>query len=114
MVNKQDFIDSIPFEDLFQEIREITNIPELEFTYEVKDYGSDIYVYFSSQNIIGLTHSVVDLMYDELVIKQSYSTRIFLERRYGYFGFSGGVEFDGTREFLSFIYTEKDGWKFIF
>ena len=48
----QKFIDELPVEDLFAEIRNVTGLSDLKFTYEVKEsYNGKFVIKFTSQDL---------------------------------------------------------------
>ena len=119
----QEFIDSIPMDDLFDEIRRVLYIPELKFDYETypSSDGSEE-VDISSQNILPYMPTAVSFLFKEMLVGSNpFSTKIIKERRYGYYIFKGGIELTcysrsgssyESREFMDFSYSEQYGWRF--
>lgn len=112
-----EWIDTIPFDELFDEIRSVTNTSDLDFTSEVKNTGWDIYVIIKSQDLVDRT-GFLKLMFEKLVIECSLVVR---EKRddsgfsaSGHFSFSYAHPDGGSNgyAFISCYYDDVKGWMF--
>ena len=115
------FIDNIPMEPLYNEIRRILNIPELEFEYEAYPSNGAYEVDIYSQDFIDMMPEAIKFLFKEmLVVSNPYDTHVIRERRYGYYMFKGSIKLtcytesgvlNGV-EILDFAYDESNGWRF--
>ena len=125
----QKFIDDLPVEDLFDEIRKVTGLSDLKFTYKVEESCDGRFeIEFTSQDLADKV-GFLKLLFKELYIKQLSSFVEYVdddneEDKYYYctikelewlgmvsFSFthlSGGSNYDA---FLGFRYTKRKGWE---
>lgn len=69
----QKFIDELPIEDLFAEIRKVTGLSDLKFTYNFKEYYDGILsMQFTSQDLADRI-GFLKLLFKELYITQNSS-----------------------------------------
>ena len=109
-----DFINELPFEELFDKLRELLGIPDLEFTYEVIERANYSGVRFESSSI-KTSNNILNLLIKDMYLDCMSS--IVTERRYGYPIWEGDVDLvyktidDNweNKEIYHFAYTQKDG-----
>lgn len=113
------FAESIPMEDLFEEIRRVTNLHDLKFTYKIEDRGSWVLIRFSSDELVEKV-GFLRLMFASIRIEQ-FNSNIQMtkdDEELIYWG-SASFRYDhpggGSNgcEFLNFRYPEKTKtWEF--
>ena len=133
----EDFVDYIPFEDLFNHIRAYFGIPDLEFTYELNIRGERAGVHITCTNIsdyikkIPLLDKIVKNIYIACEGYNFKDAEIVMDPRHGYLILRGYVRLiydvaDDEETFEDYIegnarggftafrfaYTEDDGWSF--
>jgi hypothetical protein len=114
------FGESVPMEELFDKLREVTGIPELEFDYEVikYPYGNGIGIKFQSQNIIDKA-GFLDLMFKTLYIYTG-NNQIFIDKQTGELTYWAIVSFrydlqslgSNGSDFMRVWYSDSKGWLF--
>ena len=112
----KEFAESIPMEELFDEIRHITALNDLKFTYKIIERNNYIFIEFKSQDIVDKV-GFLKLIFSTLTIEQFNSEIRQKEEKFFYWG---TVDFRYTHtkggcngyKFLDFMYDEIHGWKF--
>lgn len=113
------FGNTVPMEELFDKIREVTGIPGLEFSYNIRKYpyGNGIGITFESQDIADQS-GFLNLMFKTLQIGSS-NNQLFLDDDgvYTYWcivDFSYNLQSGGRNgaDFMKAWYTENSGWVF--
>lgn len=123
----QKFIDELPIEDLFAEIRKVTGLSDLKFTSRVVERNTYFHIVFESQDLADRV-GFLKLLFKELYITQSSSYVEYINDDnadndydednkelvwWGSASFSythpGGGSNGHT--FLSFRYTKRKGWQ---
>ena len=119
----QKFIDELPVEDLFAEIRKVTGLSDLKFTYKVEEsYDGRLGIKFTSQDLADRV-GFLKLLFKELYIKQfssyvDYANDDNEEDKeliwWGTADFSYTHPSGGSNgcTFLSFRYNDRKGWTF--
>lgn len=119
----QKFIDELPIEDLFAEIRKVTELSDLKFTYKVKEYyNGRLGIEFTSQDLADRVGFL------KLLLKELYITQFSSCFEYVYdvnednkeLVWRGSAAFEYTHpgggsnghDFLSFRYDKRKGWQF--
>lgn len=115
----KEFIKTLPYEELFDKIREVTGISDLKFTHKVKkNYDGEPYIAFRSQDVcehIG----ILTLMIKSIYIGQGGTGFVFDPKTNGVYWW-GVVDFWYTHHpnghnghsFMDFTYDSLAGWKF--
>ena len=114
------FGKSVPMEELFDKIREVTGLPELKFDYEIKKYpyGNGIGIKFQSQDIVDKA-GFLDLMFKTLYIDTS-NNQIFADEQTGELTYWAVISFrydlqsggyNGSN-FMRVWYSASNGWLF--
>ncbi len=118
----QKFIDELPVEDLFAEIRKVTGLSDLKFTYKVKEYyDGRLGIQFTSQDLADRV-GFLKLLFKELYITQFNSCIDYVNDGneedkeliwWGTASFRYTHPNDGSNEhyFLGFRYTKRKGWQ---
>ena len=115
----EDLANNLPWESLFDKIREVTNIPDLKFDTELrKNYCGEYYTCFRSQDIVEHI-GLLSLMIKKLYIGQG-STGIGYNSTTGSAYWWGYVDFQYTHHpnghnghsFMHFRYDTLAGWTF--
>lgn len=113
------FGESIPMDPLFDKLREVTGLPNLEFTYEVVKYSNGVGVTYESQDIAEYA-GFLQLMFKTLKI-ESFNSSIFYDEEenrglclwttvsFRYKHQDGGSNGDN---FMTAWYSETYGWDF--
>ena len=116
-----EFAKSIPFEGLFDEIRAVTGIQDLEFTVNLdrKNYKGDIIPAYTSQDIADRTGFLNGLLFKSIVIAQFNSEVCYHteDKRLYYWGTvafkyvhpAGG---SNGHTFMTVWYDAVNGWEF--
>ena len=114
------FGNTVPMEELFDKIREVTSLPELEFDYEVKKYpyGNGIGIKFQSQDIADKA-GFLDLIFKTLYIYTG-NNQIFASEQTGELTYWAVISFrydlqgggSNGADFMRAWYTENSGWIF--
>lgn len=114
------FGEAVPMEELFDKIREVTGISELEFDYEVKKYpyGNGIGIKFQSQDIVDKV-GFLDLMFKTLYIYTG-NNQIFTDKQTGKLAYWAIISFrydlqsggSNGSDFMTAWYSEDSGWTF--
>lgn len=123
MTNEQliEWAEKIPMDELFDEIRRLTGLPDLKFTSKVEENRNSVRILFESQDLVEKV-GFLKLMFSEIHIanfnsevKQRKNEDDELEPYYwGIASFrythpSGGYN---GHNFMYFWYNDKKGWKF--
>lgn len=112
---KLEWIDTIPFDELFDEIRSLTNTSDLDFTTKVMNTGWDVYVRVTSQDLVDRV-GFLKLMFKKLVIEGDLVVRKKDSefQMWGHFSFSYVHPDSGSNgyAFLSCSYDDNKGWTF--
>ena len=118
----QKFIDELPIEDLFAEIRKVTELSDLKFTYKVKEYyNGRLGITFTSQDLADRV-GFLKLLFKELYIIEFNS---YIEYVYNVnddnkeLVWWGSASFRYTHpgggsnghDFLRFRYAKRKGWQ---
>lgn len=118
----QKFIDELPIEDLFAEIRKVTGLSDLKFTYKVKEYyDGRLGIEFTSQDLADRVE-FLKLLFKELYIRQFSSCVEYVDysnEEDKELIWWGAASFEYTHpgggsnghDFLSFRYTKRKGWQ---
>lgn len=115
------FAESIPMEGLFDKIREVTDMPELEFEHEVKvwPHGNGVGVKFSSQDIADRI-GIFDLVFKTLRISSFNSSVGWDDKRNELYlwctvHFSYELQSMGSNgaDFMTCWYSNTRGWEFM-
>lgn len=118
----QKFIDELPVEDLFAEIRKVTGLSDLKFTYKVKEsYDGKFVIKFTSQDLADRV-GFLKLLFKELYIKQFGSYVEYVDdgnEEDKELIWWGTASFEYTHPdvgsnghcFLDFRYTKRKGWQ---
>lgn len=121
MEQMKEWAENIPLDDLWNEIRRITELLDLKFTSKVIERNGSVRIAFSSQDLVEKV-SFLKLMFREIVISEFNSNVIF--KAYGdeepAFHYWGTASFSYTHpsggsngcNFLSFWYDDRKGWTF--
>ena len=115
-----DFVEKIPIEELFSEIRKITGLSDLKFSYKISEdrrLGKPR-ITFESEDIVNKV-GFLKLMFSTLIISQ-FSSEITEDRDTGKIFWWGSVDFSYNHPsggsngytFLRFTYTEDRGFEF--
>lgn len=114
------FGESVPMEELFNKLREVTGIPELEFDYEIKKYpyGNGVGIKFQSQDIVDKV-GFLDLMFKTLYIYTG-SNQIFVDEQTGELTYWAVISFrydlqslgSNGSDFMTVWYSGSKGWTF--
>ena len=114
--------ENIPMEDLFSEIRRISGLSDLKFTYKVVERNNSVRIYFESQDLIDKV-GFLKLMFKEIVISQFNSEvtyKAYDDEDEPTFHYWGTASFSYTHPsggsngctFLTFWYDDRRGWTF--
>lgn len=118
----QKFIDELPIEDLFAEIRKVTGLSDLKFTSRVVERNNNYFhILFESQDLADRV-GFLKLLFKELYITQFNSC---IEYVYDVnednkelvwwgsasFGYTHPGSGSNGHTFLSFRYTKRKGWQ---
>lgn len=118
----QKFIDELPVEDLFDEIRKVTGLSDLKFTYKVREsYDGILGIMFTSQDLADRV-GFLKFLSKELYITQ-FSSRVeyvddddeedneLIWRGSASFSYAHPSGGSNGHTFLSFRYTKRKGWQ---
>ena len=116
---KFEFANRIPFEGLFDKIREVTGMDDLEFERKVvENYNKEPFIKYCSQDIADRV-GFLTLMFKHLYIQQFNSGVAYDEGRkrlyyWGTVAFAYEHQPCGTNAstFMSVWYDEVEGWSF--
>lgn len=118
----QTFVNYIPMEPLFDKIRSVLNLPDLELDYEVYPSSDSCEVDIFSQDFLDMMPEAIKFLFKEmLVVSSPYNTKVIRERRYGYYIFKGSIKLTcytaesevlDEVKILDFAYDESNGWRF--
>ena len=113
--------ETIPMEGLFDEIKRLTELNDLKFTYKVVEGRSGVRIEFESQDLADKV-GFLRLMFKEIYISQFNSEVYFKEeddeearpRYWGTASFRYNHPSGGSNgcTFLTFWYDDKRGWEF--
>lgn len=114
------FGESVPMEELFDKIREVTGLPELEFSHKVEKfpYGNGIGITFESQDIADQA-GFLDLMFKTLYIYTG-NNQIFADKQTGELTYWAVISFrydlqsggSNGSDFMRVWYSASNGWFF--
>ena len=112
----KEFFNSIPMEELFAEIRRVTDLSELSFNTKVIDTGSRLSIPSTSQDIVDRV-GFLKLIFKELHVQVDGMVSVNREGEFIYwcivdmdYNHPGGGH--NGFPFLHANYTEKTGWHF--
>ena len=116
----KEWAEKIPMEDLFSEIRRLTGLSDLKFTYKVVEQRNSVRIFFESQDLIDKV-GFLTLLFREITISQFNSEVKYKSTDDGYMlTFWGTAQFSYSHPsggsnghtFLTFWYDDKSGWTF--
>ena len=115
------FAKTIPFEGLFDKIREVTGIQDLDFIVNLdrKNYRGDIVPSYMSQDLVNRVGFLNGLLFDSIVIRQ-FNSQVSYSEEGDYPYYWGTVSFSYTHPaggsnghtFMTVWYDEGNGWTF--
>ena len=115
------FAEAIPFNGLFDKIREVTGIQDLEFTVDTgaRNYRNDIIPRYSSQDIVDKVGFLNGLLFDSIVIAQ-FNSQVSYDTEHNRPYYWGTVAFSYTHPaggsnghtFMTVWYDKVNGWEF--
>lgn len=119
--------NSIPYEGLWDKLRGMTHIRDLRFEHSVSDRRGYVRVFFQSEDLAPRT-GFLRLMFEELYVSQfnsevKYATkevadRLGIEEGEPYWWGTACFDYQhpgggsNSHKFLSFVYSDKQGWAF--
>lgn len=116
-----EWAESVPMDELYNELRRLTGLSDLKFTSKVVNRNNSIRILFESQDLIDKV-GFLKLMFKEIKITQFNSEVVYktAEDDTEYLLFWGTVDFSYTHPsggsngytFLTFWYDDIHGWRF--
>lgn len=113
--------EQVDLSPLWQEIRKVTGLDDLNFSYKIKETRSGLSLDFTSQNLAERT-GFLKLMFKDLFITQFSSGIIWKSKTVDepYASIWGSVDFTYNHpgggsngiSFLRYWYSDKRGWEF--
>lgn len=115
------FAEEIPMDELFDEIRKLSGLSDLKFTYKIIERNDRLTIKFESQELVDKV-GFLKLLFSSIIISQFNSEVMYREEdeNHGYCMYWGSASFrydhpDGGSNghtFLYFSYTKDRGWDF--
>jgi len=110
--------ESIPMDELWDEIREVTGINDLDFDYDIYESRGYVRIKFKSQDLADRT-GFLRVMFGELYIEE-FNSEVYYKKEDHQPAFWGSASFayrhpDGGSNgytFLRFWYDDTNGWQF--
>ena len=116
---KVEWLDTVPFDELFDEIRDITGLSDLDFTINLKNVRRDLYVMIKSQNLVNKV-GFLRLMLKTIIIDGGLSVDVVRDSDIDNpkFRINGHINFSYTHpnygsngyDFLWCSYDDVNGW----